>query len=48
MDMCCIEEVDEIARIENSIPISCYQKLNLDGLLEKLWDMMALVIISHI
>ncbi|GMH37743.1 hypothetical protein BSKO_05616 [Bryopsis sp. KO-2023] len=43
VDMCCMEEVDEIARRPNSIPISCSANLNLDGLLERLWDMMALV-----
>jgi len=42
-DICCIEEVDQIARRENSIPISCHLKLNLDGLLERIWSMMALV-----
>ena len=30
-------------RRPNSIPISCYQNLNLDGLLVKMWEMMALV-----
>ncbi|GMH44625.1 hypothetical protein BSKO_12577 [Bryopsis sp. KO-2023] len=43
VDMCCMEEGDEIARRPNSIPISCSANLNLDGLLERLWDMMALV-----
>lgn len=38
-----MEEVDQIARTPNSIPISCSVNLNLDGLLEKIWDMMALV-----
>ena len=38
-----IEEVDQIARRPMSIPISCYQKLNLDGLLVRLWDEMELV-----
>lgn len=41
--MCSIEEIDEIARWPNSIPISCSLKLNLEGLLERIWDMMALV-----
>ena len=31
VDVCSIQEVDQIARREMSIPISCYQKLNLDG-----------------
>lgn len=43
VDVCSIEEVDEIARRPNSIPISCYHKLNLDGLLNRIWDMMGLV-----
>jgi uncharacterized protein len=43
VDMCSLEEVDEIARWPDSIPISCTMKLNLDGLLELLWEMMALV-----
>ncbi|KAK9840047.1 hypothetical protein WJX74_002550 [Apatococcus lobatus] len=43
IDVCSIEEVDAIARLPNSIPISCSQQLNLDGLLCRLWDMMALV-----
>lgn len=38
-----MEEVDEIARRANSIPVSCSLKLNMDGLLEKMWEMMALV-----
>eukprot|EP00775_Hariotina_reticulata_P005427 gene5427-5660_t len=43
VDMCSLEEVDEIAHRANSIPISCSLKLNMDGLLERIWDMMALV-----
>lgn len=43
IDVCSMEEVDGIARRPNSIPISCYQNLNLDGLLVKMWEMMALV-----
>ena len=43
VDVCSIEEVDEIARRPFSIPISCYHQLNLDGLLEKIWEMMGLV-----
>ncbi|GAB4821710.1 hypothetical protein N2152v2_008756 [Parachlorella kessleri] len=43
VDVCSMEEVDEIARRPFSIPISCYQKLNLDGVLERIWDMMGLV-----
>mmetsp|Transcript_2535 Transcript_2535/g.5652 ORF Transcript_2535/g.5652 Transcript_2535/m.5652 type:complete len:398 (+) Transcript_2535:177-1370(+) len=43
VDMCSLEEVDTIGHWPNSIPISCQLKLNLDGLLEKIWEMMALV-----
>ncbi|GLC39587.1 Developmentally-regulated GTP-binding protein 2 [Pleodorina starrii] len=43
VDMCSLEEVAEIAGWSNSIPISCSLKLNMDGLLERIWDMMALV-----
>jgi hypothetical protein len=43
VDICSIEEVDEIARRPNSIPISCSQKLNMDGLLARIWEMMGLV-----
>ena len=44
IDMCSLEEVDELAHMPNSVPISCGQPpLNLDGLLELIWDMMALV-----
>lgn len=43
VDVCSIQEVDQIARREMSIPISCYQKLNLDGLLVRLWAEMQMV-----
>ena len=43
IDVLSIEEVDEIARRELSVPISCYSKLNLDGLLERMWEEMDLV-----
>ena len=43
IDVCSIEEVDEIARRPVSVPISCYQDLNLDGLLARVWEEMALV-----
>ena len=42
VDMCSMEEVDELARAANSIPCSCSLHLNLDGVLERIWDMMAL------
>lgn len=41
--MCSMEEVAEIGSRPNSIPISCQLHLNLDGLLERIWEMMALV-----
>ncbi|BDA44861.1 Developmentally-regulated GTP-binding protein 2 [Coccomyxa sp. Obi] len=43
IDVCSVEEVDAIARMPNSIPCSAFQQLNMDGLLERMWDMMALV-----
>eukprot|EP00891_Asterochloris_glomerata_P004664 jgi/Astpho2/4664/Aster-00228 len=43
IDVCSIEEVDAIARRPNCIPVSCSMELNLDGLLVRMWDMMALV-----
>jgi hypothetical protein len=43
IDMCSMEEVAEIGSRPNSIPISCQLKLNMDGLLERIWEMMALV-----
>lgn len=43
VDMCSMEEVEEIGNRANSIPISCHLKLNMDGLLERIWEMMALV-----
>ena len=43
MDVCSIEEVDEIARLPNSVPASAGTQINMDGLLEEMWDKMALV-----
>mmetsp|Transcript_12432 Transcript_12432/g.35098 ORF Transcript_12432/g.35098 Transcript_12432/m.35098 type:complete len:389 (-) Transcript_12432:497-1663(-) len=43
IDVCSIEEVDHIARQPMSVPISCYEQLNLDGLLKRIWEEMALV-----
>ena len=42
-DVCSIEEVDALARLPHSLPCSASQGLNMDGLLERMWDMMALV-----
>ena len=41
--MLSIEEVDEIARRPNSLPVSCYLSLNMDMLLARMWSMMGLV-----
>lgn len=38
-----MEEVETIAKQPTSIPISCTQELNLDTLLEMLWEQMGLV-----
>ena len=43
VDVCSIEEVDEIARLPNSVPASAGTQINMDGLLEDMWDKMALV-----
>ena len=40
VDVCSMEEVDEIARRPHSIPVSCFHDLNMDGLLARIWDMM--------
>eukprot|EP01094_Clydonella_sp_ATCC50884_P013021 TRINITY_DN23306_c0_g1_i1.p1 TRINITY_DN23306_c0_g1~~TRINITY_DN23306_c0_g1_i1.p1 ORF type:complete len:389 (+),score=110.27 TRINITY_DN23306_c0_g1_i1:74-1168(+) len=38
-----MEEVDELARKPHAIVISCEMKLNLDGLLNKMWEYLRLV-----
>lgn len=38
-----MEEVDDLARKQDSIVISCSLKLNFNALLEKIWDKLALV-----
>jgi len=43
IDQISLEEVDRIAREPDSIVISCGMKLNLDNLLSKLWEYLALV-----
>ena len=43
IDVCSIEEVDEIARQPMSWPISCYMNLGMEGLLARVWKEMALV-----
>lgn len=42
IDMCYIEEVDELVRQPYSTVISVHQKLNLDVLLEKIWEYLGL------
>jgi ribosome-interacting GTPase 1 len=41
--MLSIEEVDEIARRENSLPVSCQLSLNMDSVLVNIWGMMGLL-----
>lgn len=43
IDQISIEEVDRLARTPNSVVVSCNMKLNLDYLLEKTWELLALV-----
>ncbi|EMP33087.1 Developmentally-regulated GTP-binding protein 2 [Chelonia mydas] len=45
IDQISMEEVDRLARRPNSVVISCGMKLNLDYLLEKLWEYLALTCI---
>lgn len=42
-DTISVEDIDEIARRPNSCPISVYQELNMDYLLEMIWDRLDLV-----
>eukprot|EP01111_Echinosteliopsis_oligospora_P009912 TRINITY_DN2997_c0_g2_i1.p1 TRINITY_DN2997_c0_g2~~TRINITY_DN2997_c0_g2_i1.p1 ORF type:complete len:370 (-),score=98.19 TRINITY_DN2997_c0_g2_i1:8-1117(-) len=43
IDQLSIEEVDRLARQDNSCVISCNMNMNLDYLVEKIWDMLGLV-----
>lgn len=43
IDVCSIEEVDAIARLDHAIPVSASADLNLDRLLATIWAEMALV-----
>ncbi|XP_063362284.1 developmentally-regulated GTP-binding protein 2 [Cydia amplana] len=43
IDQISIQEVDRIAREPNSVVVSCNMKLNLDYLLETLWEYLALI-----
>ena len=43
IDQISLEEVDKLARQPNSVVVSCNMKLNLDCLLDKIWDYLALI-----
>ncbi|XP_045213437.1 developmentally-regulated GTP-binding protein 2-like [Mercenaria mercenaria] len=43
IDQISIEEVDRLARLPDSVVVSCNMKLNLDYLLETVWNQLALV-----
>jgi len=43
IDTISLEEVDEIARRKDHVVISCHMKLNLEYLLEKIWEKLDLV-----
>lgn len=43
IDLLSVEDVDELARRPDSVVISISQKLNIDGLLNAIWDRIALV-----
>jgi len=42
IDQITIEEVDRLARLPNSVVVSCEQDLNMDYLLKKIWDTLSL------
>jgi ribosome-interacting GTPase 1 len=43
IDSVSLEQVDKLARESHSIVISCEMSLNLDGLLERIWEVSVLV-----
>src|SRR6218665_4047455 len=43
IDQISIEDIDKLARQPHSVVISCNMKLNMDYLLERLWDYLALI-----
>eukprot|EP00794_Sanderia_malayensis_P009029 gene9029-9996_t len=43
IDCICLEEVDRLARLEHSVVISCNMNLNLDYLLERIWEHLAML-----
>ena len=46
IDTICLEDVDGLARQPDSVVISCGLKLNMDYLLEQLWEKLALMRIN--
>jgi len=42
IDCISLEEVDRLARVEHTVVISCHEKLNLDYLLDVIWEHLAL------
>lgn len=43
VDQISIEEIDRLARMPHHVVISCEMNLNMDYLLEKMWEYLALV-----
>lgn len=43
IDQISLEEVDKLARRPHSVVVSCNMKLNLDYMLEMIWDYLALI-----
>lgn len=43
IDQISIEEIDRLARMPHTMVMSCEMKLNMDYLLEKIWEYLALV-----
>lgn len=43
IDQVSLEEVDRLARLPHSLVVSCNMKLNLDGMLDKIWEYLSLI-----
>lgn len=43
IDICSIEEIDDIAREPNSTVVSMHQRLGIDSLLDRIWEMLDIV-----
>ncbi|KAM3724661.1 putative GTP-binding protein [Dirofilaria immitis] len=43
IDQISMEEVDRLARLKDSVVISCEMKLNMDYMVEKIWEYLALI-----